>query len=215
MVVDDQHPRTVVHGSGSVVCATPGKRSPLFWNECNFEQLGPELASDEESIVFGVVRDAVEDVDAGALLPCLTDAVTYTAFPDTADVMERLRTATGVGIAEEDQQVIGQQNFNRGAVGQPSLAVAGQRLAQVQAFADETTTALSEMTARIEQVASALGTLDGFALRTTERVQIMSEGLSAVASSGSRPSNERVPNSGCAFATGFSRWINSRDVKVP
>jgi putative hydrolase of the HAD superfamily len=42
----------------------------------------------------GVLADALQiDLDAGALLPCLTDAVTYLAYPDAADVMARLRTA--------------------------------------------------------------------------------------------------------------------------
>ena len=31
--------------------------------------------------------------DAGALLPCLTDAIAFEAYPDTADVMQRLRAA--------------------------------------------------------------------------------------------------------------------------
>ena len=37
----------------------------------------------------GVLAEALQvGLDAGALLPCLTDAVAYTAFPDTADVMD-------------------------------------------------------------------------------------------------------------------------------
>jgi oligopeptide transport system substrate-binding protein len=100
---------------------------------------------------------------------------------------------TGKGVGEQSRSLLEAARRQGAAVERSlgsvqgmgeSLQVAGQRLTQVQAFADETTTALAEMTERIEQVASALGTLDSFAQRTTERVQVMSEGLSAVASSG-------------------------------
>ena len=63
------------------------------------------------------------------------------------------------------------------------------------------------MTVRIEQVASALGTLDGFALRTTERVQIMSEGLSAVASSGDVLA--RFASEAAAFVTSVEEGIDA------
>lgn len=42
----------------------------------------------------GVLATALHaGLDAGAILPCLTDAVTYLAYPDAADVMARLRTS--------------------------------------------------------------------------------------------------------------------------
>jgi putative hydrolase of the HAD superfamily len=42
----------------------------------------------------GVLAAALPaDLDAGAVLPCLTDAVAYLAYPDAADAMERLRAA--------------------------------------------------------------------------------------------------------------------------
>jgi methyl-accepting chemotaxis protein len=63
------------------------------------------------------------------------------------------------------------------------------------------------MTVRIEQVASALGTLDQFALRTTERVQIMSEGLSAVASSGDVLA--RFAGEAAAFVTSVEEGIDA------
>ncbi|HET9155339.1 MAG TPA: methyl-accepting chemotaxis protein [Myxococcaceae bacterium] len=88
-----------------------------------------------------------------------------------------------------------------------SLQVAGERLTQVATFAEETTAALAEMTARIEQVASALGTLDQFSLRTTERVQIMSEGLSAVASSGDVLA--RFAGEAAAFVTSVEEGIDA------
>ena len=100
---------------------------------------------------------------------------------------------TGKGVGEQSQALLEAARRQGAAVDRSlgsvqgmgnSLQVAGERLTQVATFAEETTGALAEMTVRIEQVASALGTLDQFALRTTERVQIMSEGLSAVASSG-------------------------------
>jgi len=88
-----------------------------------------------------------------------------------------------------------------------SLQAAGQGLTQVAAFAEETTAALAEMTARIEQVASALGTLDSFALRTTERVQIMSEGLSSVATSGDALA--RFASEAAAFVTSVEEGIDA------
>lgn len=46
----------------------------------------------------GVLADALQvGLDAGALLPCLTDAIVFEVYPDTADVMERLR-ASGLAI---------------------------------------------------------------------------------------------------------------------
>ena len=65
-----------------------------------------------------------------------------------------------------------------------SLVSAGKRVAQLDAFAQETTTALSDMTQRIEQVASALSTLNAFAHSTSGEVQAMSERMSSIASSG-------------------------------
>ena len=40
----------------------------------------------------GVLADALHaDLDAGAVLPCLTDAIAYVAYPDVAEVLARLR----------------------------------------------------------------------------------------------------------------------------
>jgi hypothetical protein len=63
------------------------------------------------------------------------------------------------------------------------------------------------MTARIEQVASALGTLDAFAGRTTEQVKTMSEGLSAVASSGDVLA--RFAAEAAAFVTSVEEGIDA------
>jgi putative hydrolase of the HAD superfamily len=42
----------------------------------------------------GVLADALHaGLDAGALLPCLTDAISYLPYPDAHDVIERLRAA--------------------------------------------------------------------------------------------------------------------------
>jgi len=65
-----------------------------------------------------------------------------------------------------------------------SLGVAGKRVSQVDAFAQETTTALSEMTQRIEQVAEALSTLTTFARSNSEQVQVMGDRLVSIANSG-------------------------------
>lgn len=48
----------------------------------------------------GVLADALHaDLDAGAMLPCLTDAVAYLAYPDAADVMTRLRdSGLAIGV---------------------------------------------------------------------------------------------------------------------
>jgi len=73
--------------------------------------------------------------------------------------------------------------YSVGAMGQ-SLQSAGRRVGQLESFAQDTTASLSEMTERIEQVASALTTLNDFAHRTSSLVQSMSEGLSEVAASG-------------------------------
>ena len=123
---------------------------------------------------------------------------------------------TGKGVGEQSQALLEAARRQGAAVDRSlgsvegmgsSLQVAGQRLLQVQAFAEETTAALAEMTARIEQVATALGTLDGFALRTTERVQIMSEGLSAVASSGDVLA--RFASEAAAFVTSVEEGIDA------
>ena len=68
------------------------------------------------------------------------------------------------------------------AMGQ-SLHSAGRRVGQLESFAQDTTAALSEMTERIDQVASALTTLNDFAHQTSALVQSMSEGLSTAAAS--------------------------------
>ncbi len=65
-----------------------------------------------------------------------------------------------------------------------SLGAAGKRVGQLEAFAQETTGALAEMTERIEQVALALTTLNTFAHETSTHVQQMSERLAGIASSG-------------------------------
>jgi putative hydrolase of the HAD superfamily len=42
----------------------------------------------------GVLAEALHaDLDAGAVLPCLTDAIAYVAYPDAAEVLGRLRVA--------------------------------------------------------------------------------------------------------------------------
>ena len=123
---------------------------------------------------------------------------------------------TGKGVGEQSQALLEAARRQGAAVDRSlgsvqgmgsSLQVAGERLTQVAAFAEETTTALAEMTVRIEQVASALGTLDSFALRTTERVQIMSEGLSAVASSGDVLA--RFAGEAAAFVTSVEEGIDA------
>jgi oligopeptide transport system substrate-binding protein len=65
-----------------------------------------------------------------------------------------------------------------------SLGASGRRVTQLETFAQETTTSLSEMTERIEQVAGALGMLDAFAHKTSAAVATMGERLAAVAQSG-------------------------------
>jgi len=65
-----------------------------------------------------------------------------------------------------------------------SLQAAGRRVGQLEKFAQDTTGVLTEMTERIEQVASALTTLNAFAHKTSELVLATSERLSAIADSG-------------------------------
>ncbi|HSP80633.1 MAG TPA: methyl-accepting chemotaxis protein, partial [Myxococcaceae bacterium] len=65
-----------------------------------------------------------------------------------------------------------------------SLQAAGRRVGQLDAFAQETTGSLVEMSERLGQVAEALLALDDFSHRTTQQVQAMSERLHHIASSG-------------------------------
>jgi oligopeptide transport system substrate-binding protein len=65
-----------------------------------------------------------------------------------------------------------------------SLAAAGRRVGQLEKFAQDTTGVLTEMTERIEQVASALTTLNEFAHQTSEAVLSVNQRLSAFAESG-------------------------------
>ncbi|HEX8704103.1 MAG TPA: ABC transporter substrate-binding protein [Myxococcaceae bacterium] len=65
-----------------------------------------------------------------------------------------------------------------------SLHGAGSRVAQMDTFAQETTSALLEMSERLQQVGHALSILDEFSHHTSELVQAMSERLSHIASAG-------------------------------
>lgn len=56
-----------------------------------------------------------------------------------------------------------------------SLGAAGKRIFQLEAFARDTTSALAEMTERIEEVAHALSTLDEASGKTSTRAQAMSD----------------------------------------
>ncbi len=61
---------------------------------------------------------------------------------------------------------------------------AGHRVGQVETFAQETTSALLDMTERLQQVGHALSILDEFSHHTSELVQAMSERLSHIAMAG-------------------------------
>ncbi|SEM27805.1 ABC-type transport system, substrate-binding protein [Stigmatella aurantiaca] len=65
-----------------------------------------------------------------------------------------------------------------------SLQGAGQRVAQMDTFAHDTTNALVEMTERLQQVGFALSSLDEFAHHTSGLVQVMSERLDNIAAAG-------------------------------
>ncbi|ADO74963.1 ABC transporter substrate-binding protein [Stigmatella aurantiaca] len=65
-----------------------------------------------------------------------------------------------------------------------TLQGAGQRVAQMDSFAHETTNALVEMTERLQQVGFALSSLDEFSHHTSELVQAMSERLDNIAAAG-------------------------------
>ncbi|HYI03021.1 methyl-accepting chemotaxis protein, partial [Hyalangium sp.] len=65
-----------------------------------------------------------------------------------------------------------------------SLHATGQRVEQMDSFADETTSALAEMTERLQQVGRALSILDEFSHNTSELVQAMSERLAHIAMAG-------------------------------
>jgi oligopeptide transport system substrate-binding protein len=65
-----------------------------------------------------------------------------------------------------------------------SLSGASKRVGQLDAFARETTTALSEMTHSIEQVAEALASLNSTAGRNAERAEAVSRRASNVAEAG-------------------------------
>jgi oligopeptide transport system substrate-binding protein len=65
-----------------------------------------------------------------------------------------------------------------------SLESAGKRIGQLENFARDTTAVLSEMTERVEQVATGLGSLVVSATKTSERAETMSTRASQVASAG-------------------------------
>jgi|CXWL01.1.fsa_nt_gi methyl-accepting chemotaxis protein/ABC-type transport system substrate-binding protein len=65
-----------------------------------------------------------------------------------------------------------------------SLKSAHRRTGQLETFAHDTTNALTEMTARIEQVAQALAELNDAAGRTSSRVQLLSERAQDMAEAG-------------------------------
>ncbi len=65
-----------------------------------------------------------------------------------------------------------------------SLSGTGKRVNQLEAFAQETTGALTEMTERIEQVATALQKLDITARKTSEKVEAVSDRAGSVVSAG-------------------------------
>lgn len=65
-----------------------------------------------------------------------------------------------------------------------SLGATGQRVEQMDSFANETTSALAEMTERLQQVGRALSILDEFSHNTSELVQAMSERLAHIAMAG-------------------------------
>ncbi len=65
-----------------------------------------------------------------------------------------------------------------------SLSGTGKRVNQLEAFAQETTGALTEMTERIEQVAAALQKLDAAARKTSEKVEAVSDRAGGVVSAG-------------------------------
>ncbi len=65
-----------------------------------------------------------------------------------------------------------------------SLGGAGKRIGQLETFARETTSALSEMTESIEQVATTLGGLNETTLKLAERADALSHRASTVSSEG-------------------------------
>jgi oligopeptide transport system substrate-binding protein len=65
-----------------------------------------------------------------------------------------------------------------------SLAGAGKRISQLETFARETTSALSEMTESIEQVAATLQGLDQTTLKLAERADALSQRATTVSTEG-------------------------------
>src|SRR5437660_12294691 len=45
-----------------------------FWSETDLEKFGPALASDEEAIPDGIIRDAIEDIGHGVVISGLEQA---------------------------------------------------------------------------------------------------------------------------------------------
>jgi len=65
-----------------------------------------------------------------------------------------------------------------------SLSATGQRVEQMDSFANETTGVLAEMSERLQQVGRSLSILDEFSHHTSELVQAMSERLAHIAMAG-------------------------------
>ncbi|WP_224244487.1 ABC transporter substrate-binding protein [Hyalangium gracile] len=88
-----------------------------------------------------------------------------------------------------------------------SLHATGQRVGQMDSFADETTNALGEMTERLQQVGHALSILDEFSHNTSELVQAMSERLAHIAMAGDELA--RFANEAESFVSVVSTGIDA------
>ena len=100
---------------------------------------------------------------------------TSTSVADEARIL--LEAARRQGLAVE-------RSLNAVASMGESLGATGQRVEQMDSFANETTSALAEMTERLQQVGRALSILDEFSHNTSELVQAMSERLAHIAMAG-------------------------------
>src|SRR5690606_6510045 len=83
-----------------------------------------------------------------------------------------------------------------------SLSVSGRRVAQLDAFAQETTAALSEMTQRIQHVAEPLSTLTTFATATNAALSEMTRRSQQVAEALSTPTPFALENAAQVPAMG-------------
>jgi ABC-type transport system substrate-binding protein/methyl-accepting chemotaxis protein len=88
-----------------------------------------------------------------------------------------------------------------------SLSATGQRVEQMDSFANETTSALAEMTERLQQVGRSLSILDEFSHHTTELVQAMSERLAHIAMAGDNLA--RFANEAESFVSVVSTGIDA------